>query len=98
MFIKDKSARSGFRYESMDSYKCIKESVVSIKYEPKDSALAIIDTQCAFTDDEGNNELTTLSGEIYSFDGVHLTKAGAKELSDALIRSQLFRKIIGLKL
>ncbi len=96
MFISDPIKRSNFKYLSTDSYSCDKESTVSSAFTPKNSALGIIDTQCAFNSQTGHKILTSDSGEIYSFDGIHLTLAGAKELGNNLIESKLFREILGL--
>ncbi len=96
MFISDPIKRSNFKYLSTDSYSCDKESTVTSAFTPKNSALGIIDTQCAFNSQTGHKILTSDSGEIYSFDGIHLTLAGAKELGNNLIESKLFREILGL--
>jgi len=96
LFISDPIKRSNFKYLSTDSYSCDKESTVSSAFTPKNSALGIIDTQCAFNSQTGHKILTSDSGEIYSFDGIHLTLAGAQELGNNLIESKLFREILGL--
>tara|TARA_B100001248_G_scaffold262667_1_gene260588 strand:+ start:4180 stop:6036 length:1857 start_codon:yes stop_codon:yes gene_type:complete len=94
MFIKNKEERSNFKYNSTDSYSCKKENVFSNKFEPINSALGMLDTQCAFNDPEGLKILTSKQGEIYSFDGTHLTLAGASHLAKSLISSEKFIKIL----
>ncbi len=95
MFIKNQGKRSNFKYDSIDSYSCKKEDVLSNKFEPNNSALGILDTQCVFNDSEGMKILTSNKGELYTFDGVHLTLAGANELARNLMDSQIFKKILG---
>ena len=96
MFITNEDERSNFKHDSFDSYTCNEESTVTSKFKPDDSGLAIIDTQCAFNNQKGQKILTSSKGELYSFDGVHLTLAGAKKLGDTLIDSEIFRKILGI--
>ena len=55
----------------------------------------MIDTQCVFNDSEGMKILTSSKGELYTFDGVHLTLAGTNELARNLMDSQTFKKILG---
>ena len=96
MFIKNQGLRSNFKYDSIDSYSCKKGDLLSNKFEPNNSALGIIDTQCVFNDSEGMKILTSSKGELYTFDGVHLTLAGTNELARNLMSSQTFKKILGL--
>ena len=96
MFISNQDERSNFKHGSIDSYTCNKESTVTNRFKPENSGLAIIDTQCAFNNQKGQKILTSSRGELYSFDGIHLTLAGAEELGNTLIESELFRKILGL--
>ena len=96
MFLKNQAERSNFKHESNDSYFCSKEDILSKRFEPNNSGLGILDTQCAFNDQEGLKILTSESGELYSFDGIHLSKAGATKLADTLLRSKLFRKTLGI--
>ena len=95
MYIKNQWKRSNFKYNSIDSYSYKKEDILSNKVEPSNSALGIVDTQCAFNDSEGLKILTSSKGELYSFDGVHLTLAGTNELAQNLMGSKTFKKILG---
>ncbi len=97
IFIKNQEERRNFKYSSIDSYHCEKEDILSNKFEPKNSGLGILDTQCAFNDRDGFKIFTSSEGELFSFDGVNLTFAGAKELAQNLINSQKFKKIFGLE-
>ena len=94
--IKNQEKRSNFKHNSNDSYRCTKDDVFSNKFEPNNSALGILDTQCAFNDSEGLKILTSSKGELYTFDGIHLTFAGANELAQNLMSSQMFKNILGL--
>ena len=95
-FIKsNKDEGSNFKNNSPDPYHFYKNDVFFNKFEPNDSGLGIINSQCAFNDLDGLKILTSKKGELYSFDGVHLTLAGATELAQNLLNSQEFRKIIG---
>ena len=96
MFISDIEDRANFKYSSIDSYFCSKDNVFTAKFTPEGSGIGIIDTQCAFNDEQGLKTLTSSKGELYSFDGVHLTFAGANNLARALMASQDFKNIVGL--
>ena len=96
MFKSDQESRSNLKHDSIDSYSCNKEDLVSNNFEPKNSGLGILDTQCAFNDANGLKILTSERGELYSFDGIHLTLAGATELGQSLMLSEKFKKILGL--
>ena len=96
MFLKNQEERSNFKYQSIDSYSCKKEDILSEKSLPFNSGLGIIDTQCAFNDSEGLKILTSSRGELFTFDGQHLTLAGATDLARNLLSSKAFKKILGL--
>ena len=96
IFIKNQDERSNFKYYSSDSYVCNKDDVFSNKFKPINSAIGLIDTQCAFNDKEGLKILTSKKGELFTFDGGHLTLAGANELAQNLMSSQKFKEILGL--
>ena len=93
MFISDIEDRANFKYSSIDS---AADNVFTAKFTPEVSGIGIIDTQCAFNDEQDLKTLTSSKGELYSFDGVHLTFAGANNLARALMASQDFKNIVGL--
>ncbi|WP_288235941.1 acyltransferase [uncultured Prochlorococcus sp.] len=54
----------------------------------------VLDTQCAFNLENGRKLIASDKGEIYTFDGIHLSYAGGKKLADVLVSNDLFLKLI----
>ena len=76
---------------------CNKDDVFSNKFKPINPAIGLIDTQCAFNDKEGLKILTSKKGELFTFDGGHLTLAGANELAQNLMSRKSLKKFWFIK-
>ena len=96
IFKKHLNKRANFKIENKDSYYCSEIDVMLTKFASNSNGLAILDSQCAFNDQNGMKILTSKDGQVYTFDGIHLSYAGAERLANILTRSNIFNKIFGL--
>ncbi len=96
IFKKQLRERANFKIENIDSYYCKENDVLTTKFKSNNNPLVFIDSQCAFNDENGMKILTSQDGQVYTFDGMHLSYAGAERLANILTKSNIFNKIFGL--
>jgi len=93
MFEKDLKLRASYKVLSTDSYFCTPENVLTLNTKPSKHGIAFLDTQCAFNSNDGMKLLTSDNGTPFTFDGIHLTEAGAKHLAKNIMDSHVFSHI-----
>ena len=89
LFIK-KSHRKNLLVRNMDINKCLPKDLFFFSPKEEEKFFAIINTQCAFNKNYKEKLITSKDGEIFTFDGEHLSKAGAKYLASILKKSENF--------
>lgn len=92
----EKSKRKNLLVKNMDINKCLPKDLFVVNSKAEEKFFAVIDTECAFNKNLSEKLLTSNKGEILTFDGVHLSKAGANYLAKNLTKynefMELFRK------
>lgn len=94
ILFKSTYERSNLVIENNDTKICSINDPFELTNSKNNEFSARINTQCAFNDQDNRKILTSKNGEIFTFDGVHLSKSGARKLANELILSKSFLEYI----
>ena len=89
IIFKSDLERKNFTVKNIENFSCTKVSLFQIRKNENKKFNAIINSKCAFIKNN-KTKITSEEGEIYTFDGFHLSKAGAKEVALKLLSETNF--------